>query len=226
MEIEHKITRPKPLTKFHKDGTTNQILTDGRTDDGQRPVRKAHLSNQVIAASLPYVLIGSCKVTSYKKNKGNNSCLKQEHRLAGADRSSIFFLKVKGLSFSITKEGGCGGVEGTGDGLVVSSNDTDVTNIPKCRSDTDVTNTPKCRNTHASLISSCYLKRHISYEHFSKPKRKRMTDGWTDGMTDGRTDRQTDRRTEANASSRGKGRECLFGFIVSRRRTTNATRER
>ncbi|KAH3816938.1 hypothetical protein DPMN_118463 [Dreissena polymorpha] len=32
--------------------------------------------------------------------------LKQEHRLAGADRSSIFFLKVKGLSFSITKEGG------------------------------------------------------------------------------------------------------------------------
>ncbi|KAH3839435.1 hypothetical protein DPMN_112866 [Dreissena polymorpha] len=48
--------------------------------------------------------------------------LKQEHRLAGADRSSIFFLKVKGLSFSITKEGGCGGVGvGTGDGLVVSS---------------------------------------------------------------------------------------------------------
>ncbi|KAH3779547.1 hypothetical protein DPMN_157350 [Dreissena polymorpha] len=46
----------------------------------------------------------------------------QEHRLAGADRSSIFFLKVKGLSFSITKEGGCGGVGvGTGDGLVVSS---------------------------------------------------------------------------------------------------------
>ncbi|KAH3879664.1 hypothetical protein DPMN_003570 [Dreissena polymorpha] len=34
------------------------------------------------------------------------------------NRSSIFFLKVKGLSFSITKEGGCGGVGvGTGDGL-------------------------------------------------------------------------------------------------------------
>ncbi|KAH3850601.1 hypothetical protein DPMN_093024 [Dreissena polymorpha] len=50
---------------------------------------------------------------------------RQEHRLAGADRSSIFFLKVKGLSFSITKEGGCGGVGvGTGDGLVVSSNKT------------------------------------------------------------------------------------------------------
>ncbi|KAH3815530.1 hypothetical protein DPMN_144057 [Dreissena polymorpha] len=29
-----------------------------------------------------------------------------KHRLAGADRSSLFFLKVKGLSFSITKEGG------------------------------------------------------------------------------------------------------------------------
>ncbi|KAH3795624.1 hypothetical protein DPMN_149179 [Dreissena polymorpha] len=44
-----------------------------------------------------------------------NSSIIQEHRLAGADRSSIFFLKVKGLSFSITKEGGCGG----GMGVVV-----------------------------------------------------------------------------------------------------------
>ncbi|KAH3880892.1 hypothetical protein DPMN_004814 [Dreissena polymorpha] len=43
-----------------------------------------------------------------------NSSIIQEHRLAGADRSSIFFLKVKGLSFSITKEGGCGGCEGMG----------------------------------------------------------------------------------------------------------------
>ncbi|KAH3784061.1 hypothetical protein DPMN_162012 [Dreissena polymorpha] len=47
-----------------------------------------------------------------------NRRMQKEHRLAGADRSSIFFLKVKGLSFSITKEGGCGGVGvGTGDGL-------------------------------------------------------------------------------------------------------------
>ncbi|KAH3770955.1 hypothetical protein DPMN_172255 [Dreissena polymorpha] len=38
----------------------------------------------------------------------NKPTKEQEHRLAGADRSSIFFLKVKGLSFSITKEGGCG----------------------------------------------------------------------------------------------------------------------
>ncbi|KAH3895364.1 hypothetical protein DPMN_019528, partial [Dreissena polymorpha] len=30
--------------------------------------------------------------------------------MSSHDRSSIFFLKVKGLSFSITKEGGCGGV--------------------------------------------------------------------------------------------------------------------
>ncbi|KAH3711042.1 hypothetical protein DPMN_070541 [Dreissena polymorpha] len=36
----------KLLTKFHEDGTRNQILTDGRTYNGQRPVRKAHLSNQ------------------------------------------------------------------------------------------------------------------------------------------------------------------------------------
>ncbi|KAH3893430.1 hypothetical protein DPMN_017577 [Dreissena polymorpha] len=36
----------KLLTKFHEDGTRNQMLTDGRTYDGQRPVTKAHLSNQ------------------------------------------------------------------------------------------------------------------------------------------------------------------------------------
>ncbi|KAH3749429.1 hypothetical protein DPMN_183927 [Dreissena polymorpha] len=51
--IEHKIFElgrdfigAKLLTKFHEDGTTNQMLTDGRTYVGQRPVRKAHLSNQ------------------------------------------------------------------------------------------------------------------------------------------------------------------------------------
>ncbi|KAH3820715.1 hypothetical protein DPMN_122464 [Dreissena polymorpha] len=36
----------KLLNKFHEDGTRNQMLTDGRTNDGQRPVTKAHLSNQ------------------------------------------------------------------------------------------------------------------------------------------------------------------------------------
>ncbi|KAH3861793.1 hypothetical protein DPMN_024743 [Dreissena polymorpha] len=35
------------LTKCHEDVTRNQLLTDGRTFDGQRPVTKAHLSNQV-----------------------------------------------------------------------------------------------------------------------------------------------------------------------------------
>ncbi|KAH3790171.1 hypothetical protein DPMN_168366 [Dreissena polymorpha] len=40
------------------------------------------------------------------RSKDRVDISKQEHRLAGADRSSIFFLKVKGLSFSITKEGG------------------------------------------------------------------------------------------------------------------------
>ncbi|KAH3727394.1 hypothetical protein DPMN_053328 [Dreissena polymorpha] len=46
----------KLLTKFHEDGTRNVasrvftskcLRTDGRTYDGQRPVRKAHLGNQV-----------------------------------------------------------------------------------------------------------------------------------------------------------------------------------
>ncbi|KAH3865850.1 hypothetical protein DPMN_028894 [Dreissena polymorpha] len=44
----------KLLTKFHEDWTINvassvyeQMWTDGRTNDGQRPVTKAHLSNQV-----------------------------------------------------------------------------------------------------------------------------------------------------------------------------------
>ncbi|KAH3894105.1 hypothetical protein DPMN_018263 [Dreissena polymorpha] len=49
----------KLLTKFHEDGTRNVayrvftskcLRTDGRTYDGQRPVTKAHLSNQRIQA--------------------------------------------------------------------------------------------------------------------------------------------------------------------------------
>ncbi|KAH3882556.1 hypothetical protein DPMN_006498 [Dreissena polymorpha] len=47
---------------------------------------------------LVFIFVWALKPVHYK--------IKQEHRLAGADRSSIFFLKVKGLSFSITKEGG------------------------------------------------------------------------------------------------------------------------
>ncbi|KAH3839728.1 hypothetical protein DPMN_113162 [Dreissena polymorpha] len=50
-ELGRDFIGTKLLTKFHKDGTRNQMLTDGRTDgwtyDGQRPVTKAHLSNQV-----------------------------------------------------------------------------------------------------------------------------------------------------------------------------------
>ncbi|KAH3825895.1 hypothetical protein DPMN_127779 [Dreissena polymorpha] len=45
----------KLLTKFHEDRTRNvpsksvykQMWKDGRTDDGQRPITKAHLSNQM-----------------------------------------------------------------------------------------------------------------------------------------------------------------------------------
>ncbi|KAH3891530.1 hypothetical protein DPMN_015634 [Dreissena polymorpha] len=53
MKIGHEIFElcrdfigTKLLTKFHEDGTRNQMLTDGRTYDGQRPVTKAHLRNQ------------------------------------------------------------------------------------------------------------------------------------------------------------------------------------
>ncbi|KAH3820484.1 hypothetical protein DPMN_122230 [Dreissena polymorpha] len=54
-ELDRDFIGTKLLTKFHEDKTinvasrvfTNQMWTmDGRTDDGQRPVTKAHLSNQ------------------------------------------------------------------------------------------------------------------------------------------------------------------------------------
>ncbi|KAH3711397.1 hypothetical protein DPMN_071066 [Dreissena polymorpha] len=47
------------------------------------------------------VTIGTPLIRTYASPK-----IRQEHRLAGADRSSIFFLKMKGLSISITKERG------------------------------------------------------------------------------------------------------------------------
>ncbi|KAH3804983.1 hypothetical protein DPMN_133275 [Dreissena polymorpha] len=86
----------------------------------------------------------------------------QEHRLAGADRSSIFFLKVKGLSFSITKEGGCGGVgvvvilEGTGDGLVVSSKTPRPNNRPFAA---DAQSAPR---TPPLPIHNAYLRKSLS----------------------------------------------------------------
>ncbi|KAH3847762.1 hypothetical protein DPMN_090093 [Dreissena polymorpha] len=55
-ELDRDFMGTKLLTKFHEDRTinvasrvfTNQMwTTDGRTDDAQRPVTKAHLSNQV-----------------------------------------------------------------------------------------------------------------------------------------------------------------------------------
>ncbi|KAH3871347.1 hypothetical protein DPMN_034545 [Dreissena polymorpha] len=54
-ELDRDFIATKLLTKFHEDWTINvasRVLTnkcgrtDGRTDDGQRPVTKAHLSNQ------------------------------------------------------------------------------------------------------------------------------------------------------------------------------------
>ena len=55
-ELGRDFIGTKLLTKFHEDGTRNVasrvftskcLRTDGRTYDGQRPVRKAHLSNQM-----------------------------------------------------------------------------------------------------------------------------------------------------------------------------------
>ncbi|KAH3805304.1 hypothetical protein DPMN_133602 [Dreissena polymorpha] len=55
-ELGRDFIGTKLLTKFHEDGTrivasrvfTSKCLrTDGRTNDGQRPVTKAHLSNQI-----------------------------------------------------------------------------------------------------------------------------------------------------------------------------------
>ncbi|KAH3887431.1 hypothetical protein DPMN_011448 [Dreissena polymorpha] len=52
LELDRDIIGTNLLTKFHKDQTINvasRVFTNkcGRTDDGQRPVTKAHLSNQV-----------------------------------------------------------------------------------------------------------------------------------------------------------------------------------
>ncbi|KAH3735548.1 hypothetical protein DPMN_042084 [Dreissena polymorpha] len=54
-ELGRDFIGTKLLTKFHEDGTRNQMLTDGRTYDGQRPVTKAHLSNQQIVDGRTHV---------------------------------------------------------------------------------------------------------------------------------------------------------------------------
>ncbi|KAH3719092.1 hypothetical protein DPMN_061921 [Dreissena polymorpha] len=51
-ELDRDFIGTQLLTKFHEDRTINvasRVFTNkcGRTDDGQRPVTKAHLSNQV-----------------------------------------------------------------------------------------------------------------------------------------------------------------------------------
>ncbi|KAH3769122.1 hypothetical protein DPMN_170370 [Dreissena polymorpha] len=48
-ELGRDFIGTKLLTKFHEDGTRNVAsrVTDGQTYDGQRPVTKAHLSNQI-----------------------------------------------------------------------------------------------------------------------------------------------------------------------------------
>ncbi|KAH3820285.1 hypothetical protein DPMN_122031 [Dreissena polymorpha] len=56
-ELGRDFIGTKFLTKFHEDGTRNQMLTDGRTYHGQRPVTKAHLSNQVVSLNMLSVRI-------------------------------------------------------------------------------------------------------------------------------------------------------------------------
>ncbi|KAH3818726.1 hypothetical protein DPMN_120451 [Dreissena polymorpha] len=103
-KLDRDFIGTKLLTKFHEDPTIN-VASRERTDG--RRTKTGHKSSPEQSDHL-FIIVSKLAV----------KITKQEHRLAGADRSSIFFLKVKGLSFSITKEGGCGGVGvGTGDGL-------------------------------------------------------------------------------------------------------------
>ncbi|KAH3857358.1 hypothetical protein DPMN_099965 [Dreissena polymorpha] len=46
-ELGRDFIGTKLLTKFHEDGTRNVAFRDGRTYDGQTPVIKAYLSNQL-----------------------------------------------------------------------------------------------------------------------------------------------------------------------------------
>ncbi|KAH3864072.1 hypothetical protein DPMN_027085 [Dreissena polymorpha] len=60
-ELGRDFIGTKLLTKFHEDGTRNQMLTDGRSYDGQRPVTKAHLSNQFTSS-----WVGNMEIVSEK----------------------------------------------------------------------------------------------------------------------------------------------------------------
>ncbi|KAH3692511.1 hypothetical protein DPMN_194353 [Dreissena polymorpha] len=128
-ELGRDFIGTKLLTKFHEDGTRNVASRVFTT--------KSHLSNQF---QLGRDFIGPKLLTKFHEDGTRNvvsrvftsKCLQtdghttdirrtmtgQKSSPEQSDRSSIFFSKVKGLSFSITKEGGCGGVGvGTGDGL-------------------------------------------------------------------------------------------------------------
>ncbi|KAH3712749.1 hypothetical protein DPMN_072505 [Dreissena polymorpha] len=47
-ELRRDIIGVKFLIKFHDDGTTNQMLTDGRTDDGQKPLKIFYKTTSMI----------------------------------------------------------------------------------------------------------------------------------------------------------------------------------
>ncbi|KAH3865901.1 hypothetical protein DPMN_028948 [Dreissena polymorpha] len=77
----------KLLTKFHEDRSINQMLTDGRTYDGQRPVTKAHMSNQANLGTSPEVrylyrrVLGETAIDS-KNGPGTVFSTQEEKELA------------------------------------------------------------------------------------------------------------------------------------------------
>ncbi|KAH3768726.1 hypothetical protein DPMN_169943 [Dreissena polymorpha] len=76
----------KLLTKFHEDGTRNQMLTDGRTYDGKRPVTKALLSNQFLTWQGPCLNIQL--LTKFEDNMLNIQLLTKFERTLNTDRQT------------------------------------------------------------------------------------------------------------------------------------------
>ncbi|KAH3748833.1 hypothetical protein DPMN_183289 [Dreissena polymorpha] len=95
-ELNRDFIGKKLLTKFHEDRTINVASrvftnkcgrTDGRTDDGQRPVTKAHLSNGISTDNKSTIRTNrkwmpSCQ-TSCSKESSNMINLPPFHPLVG-----------------------------------------------------------------------------------------------------------------------------------------------
>ncbi|KAH3755648.1 hypothetical protein DPMN_190346 [Dreissena polymorpha] len=92
-ELDRGIIWTYLLTKFHKDRTrnvassvfTNQMwMTDGRTYDGQRPIKKAHLSNQI------------CNVVIFPAYEDKSKRLKENRNPELWRRHGVLTLMIKG----------------------------------------------------------------------------------------------------------------------------------